>query len=102
MSVADSSLASEPVGDHLEPISLTDCPLAELREWLSTMLLIREFERVSDRQSFNGKIPGGMHSSAGQEAVAVGTVRALGDLDVITSSHRSHHHALAKGLSPRS
>jgi TPP-dependent pyruvate/acetoin dehydrogenase alpha subunit len=66
------------------------------------MMLIREFEIVSTRQSLAGKVPGGMHSSAGQEAVAVGPLRALGPDDIVTSSHRSHHHALAKGLTPRS
>lgn len=65
------------------------------------MLLIREFERVSSRLSLDGKIPGGMHSSAGQEAVAIGVIRALEAGDVITSSHRSHHHALGMGLGPR-
>jgi pyruvate dehydrogenase E1 component alpha subunit len=53
------------------------------------------------RLSFANKIPGGIHSSEGQEAVAVGTIRALGPDDVVSGTHRSHHHALAKGLSPR-
>jgi TPP-dependent pyruvate/acetoin dehydrogenase alpha subunit len=66
------------------------------------MLLIRRFESVTERLAIAGKIPGGMHSSAGQEAIAVGAIAAIGPDDVITSSHRSHHHALAKGLSPES
>src|ERR1700747_3624566 len=73
-----------------------------LREWLSTMLLIRRFETESVRLSFANKIPGGIHSSEGQEAVAVGSIRALGPADVVAGTHRSHHHALAKGLTPRS
>lgn len=75
-------------------------PSETLQSWLRPMLLIREFEQVTERLSGAGKIPGGMHSSAGQEATAVGPIAALGPGDVITSSHRSHHHALAKGLSP--
>ena len=50
---------------------------------------------------FAGKIPGGIHSSEGQEGVAVGTAQALGPDDVVSGTHRSHHHALAKGLTPR-
>jgi pyruvate dehydrogenase E1 component alpha subunit len=33
--------------------------------------------------------------------VAVGSIRALGSADVVAGTHRSHHHALAKGLPPR-
>ena len=53
------------------------------------------------RLSFAGKIPGGIHSSEGQEGVAVGSIRALGPDDVVSGTHRSHHHALAKGMPPR-
>ena len=45
----------------------------ELLEWLDQMLVIRQFEHESVRLSFANKIPGGIHSSEGQEAVAVGT-----------------------------
>jgi TPP-dependent pyruvate/acetoin dehydrogenase alpha subunit len=83
------------------PIDLRQAPGQDLIEWLEAMELIRELERVADRLSLDGRIPGGIHSSAGQEAVAVGSIRALGRDDVIAGSHRSHHHALAKGLSPR-
>jgi TPP-dependent pyruvate/acetoin dehydrogenase alpha subunit len=73
----------------------------EMLEWLSQMMVIRRFERESVRLSLANKIPGGIHSSEGQEAVAVGTIRALAADDVVSGTHRSHHHALAKGLSPR-
>ncbi len=73
-----------------------------LLRWLDDMLLIRYFEGESVRLSLAGKIPGGIHSSEGQEAVAVGTMAALEGQDVVSGTHRSHHHALAKGLSPRS
>jgi TPP-dependent pyruvate/acetoin dehydrogenase alpha subunit len=74
---------------------------AALREWLGTMLLIRQFETEAIRLSYENKIPGGIHSSEGQEAAAVGAIRALGADDVVAGTHRSHHHALAKGLTPR-
>lgn len=70
--------------------------------WFRTMALIRAFEREASRLSLAGKIPGGIHSSEGQEAVAVGAITALAREDLVAGTHRSHHHALAKGLSPRS
>lgn len=72
----------------------------ELLEWLYQMILIRRFEEAGEDLSLRGRIPGGIHPAIGQEAVAVGVIRALAADDVVTSTHRSHHHALAKGLSP--
>src|SRR6266511_3380004 len=72
----------------------------ELREWLAEMLLIRTFEVTADGLALRGKIPGGMHPAIGQEAVAVGAVRVLRPSDLVAGTHRSHHHALAKGLPP--
>ena len=72
----------------------------DLAEWLETMMLIREFETACDPLALAGKVIGGIHSSAGQEAVAVGAMRALLPQDKVAGSHRSHHHALARGLPP--
>ena len=58
-------------------IDLAGLPADELVEWLETMLLIRRFEERAERLGSRGAIPGGIHSAAGQEAVAVGTMRAL-------------------------
>jgi pyruvate dehydrogenase E1 component alpha subunit len=63
------------------------------------MSLIREFETVAEGLTLRGKVPGGMHNSSGQEAVAVGVMAALKDEDVIASTHRSHHHSIARGMS---
>jgi pyruvate dehydrogenase E1 component alpha subunit len=41
-----------------------------------------------------------IHSAVGQEAVAVGVCANLRRHDLITSTHRNHHHALAKGVDP--
>jgi len=72
----------------------------ERLEALRTMLLVREFEnRVQERFADN-EIPGFVHLSQGQEAVAVGACTALTDDDYITSTHRAHGHSLAKGLEP--
>jgi pyruvate dehydrogenase E1 component alpha subunit len=42
-------------------------------------------------------MPGFLHLYVGQEAVAAGVCSALTDADQITSTHRGHGHAIAKG-----
>lgn len=80
--------------------ALPDLDAAQLKEWLSTMVLIRTFEETADGLALHGKVPGGMHPAIGQEAVAVGVARALQRQDIVAGTHRSHHHALAKGMPP--
>jgi len=65
------------------------------------MMVIRDFEETADKLCLRGKVPGGMHNSSGQEAVAVGTLSAIAKDDVIATTHRSHHHTLAKGYSAK-
>jgi pyruvate dehydrogenase E1 component alpha subunit len=93
---------SDSTAQRLLPISLEGLPRESLVEWLSAMVLIREFEESLDPLVVSGKIPGGVHLASGQEAVAVGAARALAGTDVVTTAHRPHHHALANGLSPSS
>jgi pyruvate dehydrogenase E1 component alpha subunit len=45
-----------------------------------------------------GEVPGFLHLSIGQEAVAAGVCEALVNDDTIASTHRGHGHALAKGV----
>ena len=70
----------------------------ELLEFHRKMLLIRKAEERINFLFLEGTIPGTLHQSLGQEAVAVGVCGALNVDDVITSTHRPHGHALAKGL----
>jgi TPP-dependent pyruvate/acetoin dehydrogenase alpha subunit len=65
------------------------------------MLLIRRFEERVYRLFLDGEIPGTLHQYQGQEAVAVGVCDVLRPDDWITSTHRPHGHALAKGVSTR-
>lgn len=65
------------------------------------MLLIRRFEERVYRLFLDGEIPGTLHQYQGQEAVAVGVCSALRTDDWITSTHRPHGHALAKGVTAR-
>src|SRR5579862_6455783 len=65
------------------------------------MLLIRRFEETVYYLFLEGEIPGTLHQYQGQEAVAVGICDALRPTDWITSTHRPHGHALAKGVTAR-
>jgi pyruvate dehydrogenase E1 component alpha subunit len=73
----------------------------EYRTWLRQMLLIRRFEEKAGEAYSLGKIGGFCHLYIGQEAVAVGSLGALGPDDYITCSYREHGHALARGISAR-
>ena len=64
------------------------------------MVLIREFEEQVKLLFLAGLMPGTIHQCQGQEAAAVGVCSALNEDDYITSTHRPHGHALAKGLTP--
>jgi pyruvate dehydrogenase E1 component alpha subunit len=66
------------------------------------MVLIRQFEERIKFLFLEGIMPGTIHQYQGEEAVAVGVCSALKPDDVITSTHRPHGHALAKGLSVES
>ncbi|MCO5239590.1 MAG: thiamine pyrophosphate-dependent enzyme [Chitinophagaceae bacterium] len=70
----------------------------ELLSFYEEMLLIRKFETVAQENFKKGEIPGFIHLCIGQEAVAVGICHQLRKTDWITSTHRGHGHALAKGL----
>ncbi|WP_198508517.1 thiamine pyrophosphate-dependent dehydrogenase E1 component subunit alpha [Bacillus xiapuensis] len=62
-----------------------------------TMNEIRFFEEAVHRIFSQGLIPGFVHLYAGEEAVATGVMALLDDNDYITSTHRGHGHAIAKG-----
>jgi pyruvate dehydrogenase E1 component alpha subunit len=74
----------------------------EWRHWLRQMLLIRRFEEKAGEAYSLGKIGGFCHLYIGQEAVAVGTLAALGPEDYVVSAYREHGQALARGMSARS
>jgi 2-oxoisovalerate dehydrogenase E1 component len=80
---------------------LTEEEAVGLLEWLLT---VRSFEQmiialkdgsVKPHEGFS--FSGATHLSIGQEAVAVGAMAALRGDDYITSTHRGHGHAIAKG-----
>jgi pyruvate dehydrogenase E1 component alpha subunit len=65
------------------------------------MVRIRHFEEtVGDLAEKGGRLPGSVHLSVGQEAVAAGVIAHLGDDDKLTTTHRGHGHLIAKGGEP--
>jgi 2-oxoisovalerate dehydrogenase E1 component len=62
------------------------------------MLFLIEVIRRAERWLLDnaGLVPGPLHSSIGQEAVAAGTALALAPQDRLTSTHRAHHDVLAR------
>jgi len=79
-----------------EPTSDREQLLGDLR----AMMRIRAFEERVSRHFREGLIPGFVHVSIGQEAIAAGVCGTLRDEDFITTTHRGHGHCLAKGLDP--
>lgn len=62
------------------------------------MKLIRAVELGIEALHRGGRMSGSFHSSMGQEACAVGVCAALRSEDMVTSTHRGHGHAVAKGV----
>jgi TPP-dependent pyruvate/acetoin dehydrogenase alpha subunit len=62
------------------------------------MVLCRMFEEKIYYLFLEGRLPGSIHQSQGQEATAVGVCSALEPKDMITSTHRPHSHAIARGV----
>src|SRR5882672_9542989 len=69
-----------------------------LVDLFARMCLIRAFEERVSSLYRASEIPGFIHTSLGQEAVAVGVCAALRDDDWIATTHRGHGHCLAKGV----
>ena len=84
-------------------------PSREQKVWMyEQMLTSRYFEECIEKIYMEGKspafnmakgpIPGEMHLSNGQEPCAVGVCAHLKPEDIVTSTHRPHHVAIAKGV----
>jgi TPP-dependent pyruvate/acetoin dehydrogenase alpha subunit len=73
----------------------TDAVLNMLR----TMRLIRDFEEAAGQALQDGHVRGSVHQYTGQEAIATGVCHHLAVHDFVSSHHRGHGHAIAKGVS---
>jgi pyruvate dehydrogenase E1 component alpha subunit len=72
-----------------------DTPL--LLEIYRKMVSVRTFEETAADLFLKGQLPGFLHCYIGEEAVAAGVCAHLTAQDMITSTHRGHGHAVAKG-----
>lgn len=78
-------------------MSANDLPPETLVRFWRDMTRIRAFEQAAVYQSSIGRIHGALHSCEGQEACCVGVCAALEPADYVSSTHRGHGHAIAKG-----
>ena len=78
------------------PEDLRSVPPAVLRHMYFHIRLIREVELCLLVLKDQGQVHGPVHSSVGQEGCAVGAMQVLDREDRVTSTHRGHHHFLAK------
>jgi pyruvate dehydrogenase E1 component alpha subunit len=73
-----------------------------LHDMLSSMLLARRFEEKVAEVYQMGQIGGFCHLYIGQEAVAVGSIRALRSDDYVFTAYRDHAQAIVRGMKPSS
>lgn len=71
------------------------------RQLFYDMTLAREFEQAAAEQYTQGNIGGFLHLYPGEEAVAVGSLRAAEPGDYVVSTYREHVHAMMWGIEPR-
>jgi acetoin:2,6-dichlorophenolindophenol oxidoreductase subunit alpha len=76
---------------------MADLDTATLIRLYTDMSRIRLFEEQAITLFRDGELPGFIHASIGQEAIAVGCCHYLEREDLITSTHRGHGHLIAKG-----
>lgn len=69
-----------------------------LKRLHETMLRVRACERALAKLFADGEIPGFIHLSLGQEAVAAGVCAALESQDTLATTHRGHGHVIARGM----
>ncbi len=93
-----SSAATGAEGAGLD--ALHSLQKEELLSLYRQMHLIRRFEERSAEQYAYGKIGGFLHLYIGEEAVAVGAIKALTPADHLVTHYRDHGYALAIGADP--
>jgi 2-oxoisovalerate dehydrogenase E1 component len=95
-----ASKAADSAGVNNPPLppGLTAEEMLRLYE---RMVLLRRFEQAAQIACRTGETPGFLHLYIGEEAVATGVCAHLRPADWITSTHRGHGHALAKGMDPK-
>lgn len=69
----------------------------QLLEMYRQMWRVRKLEDIVYQLYSEGTVPGAVHISHGQEAIAVGVIRNLKEEDYVVTTHRGHGHTLMKG-----
>jgi acetoin:2,6-dichlorophenolindophenol oxidoreductase subunit alpha len=90
---------TETAAQDQAPVSAVEPDV--LRDLHRRMVRIRLFEEEAGKLMEGGRMPGFLHLYVGQEAVAAGVMATLRPDDVVTSTHRGHGHAVAKGADLR-
>jgi len=75
-----------------------NAPVEELKNIYRRAVVIREAEKTLQQLFVDGKVPGFLHLTIGQEAVASAVSEFLTPGDTVSSNHRGHGHTLAKGV----
>ena len=84
-----------------EQDTVSALPPEVLHDLHRRMVRIRLFEEEAGKLMEGGRMPGFLHLYVGQEAVAAGVMATLRPDNVVTSTHRGHGHAVAKGADLR-
>jgi len=75
----------------------TKLPKKRYLDLYSKVMEIRKLEEKIDELFRAGVIYGPVHTSVGQEALAVGVAEALNEDDFVLATHRGHGHCLMRG-----
>lgn len=75
--------------------------MISLKDRFGYMVWMRQFELACLEGVPTREIHGELHSGIGQEAIAAGMAGFLRTDDAMTSTHRNHLHAIAKGVDMR-
>ena len=75
----------------------TKLPKKRYLDLYSKVMMIRKLEEKVDELFRAGVIYGPVHTSVGQEALAVGVAEALNEDDLVLATHRGHGHCLMRG-----
>lgn len=82
----------------MSPKTVPNNPAEALKSIYRRAMIIREAEKTLQQLFVDGKVPGFLHLSIGQEAVASAVSEFLTPGDTVSSNHRGHGHTLAKGV----
>jgi TPP-dependent pyruvate/acetoin dehydrogenase alpha subunit len=95
---AKTTAASAGLNGETRPKTVPAAKRSQALAMYRDMQLVRAVELAIESLHKRGRMTGSFHSSMGQEACAVGVCSALEPEDMVTSTHRGHGHAVAKGV----